>query len=300
MDDGHGGRLERRADTARPVASANKVVHLTAYSRAVVAGRLDPAATVPVREWERWYLPDTDGGAHPAAVQMLGTTSAGTAGWDQLVQAMIVSSDNAVPDLRAELGDAALVDAAAAAGWSPLDLPSCLGETLLVTVPGRAGEPRRQVAAMPAGEFADGGPIRQVALATREPTDDDTVVYRWAGGTPAATVRRLAGLHLAAATDRLDSPEVSGLVRGYLERSPAHRLPPGALGSGSKGGSLPGVLSYVVTLRRVDGSVGVAAISLDGLSADTYRSLRTSAVGTLACRLLQEPILLARTATTLP
>lgn len=302
VDDGRGAQLERRADTARPVASAVKVVHLAAYARAVAAGRIDPTAPVPVREWERWYLPYTDGGAHPAALELLDATAESTVTWDQLVQAMIVSSDNAAPDLlRAELGDAALADAAAAAGWSPLDVPDFLGEMLLVTVPDRAGEPRREVAQRLAREFVDGGPIRGIALeqAAVKLADDDAV-YRWAAGTHAATVRQLAGLHLSAATGRLDSPDVSDLVRGYLERLLADRLPPGALGAGTKGGSLPGVLSYAVTLRRGDGSVGVAAISLDGLTPDTDEAFGQGAVGTLAGRLLQEPILLAHTDATLP
>lgn len=302
IDDGRGGRLEHLADTARPVASASKVLHLVAYARAVAAGRLDPAGPVPVREWERWYLPYTDGGAHPAALELLGATASGTVTWDQLVQAMIVSSDNAAPDLlRAELGDKALIDAAATAGWSSPDLPSFLGELLLVTVPDRAGEPRREVAQRLAREFVDGGPIRELALeqSALELADDDAA-YRWAAGTHSATVRQLAGLHLAAATERLDSPAVSGLVRGHLERLLADRLPPGALGAGTKSGSLPGVLSYVVTLRRGDGSVGVAAISLDGLTPDTDEAFRQGAVGLLAGRLLQEPILLAHTDATLP
>ncbi|MGQ0573725.1 MAG: serine hydrolase [Pseudonocardia sp.] len=302
VDDGRGGALDRLADTPRPVASAAKVVHLAAYARAVAAGRLDPAATVPVAEWERWYLPYTDGGAHPRALDRLGLTPAGVASWDRVVDAMVVDSDNAAPDLlRAELGDAALVEAAAAAGWAPLDLPSYLGETLLVTVPDRAGEPRRAVAVALASEFADGGPIREVALEqTARALADDDAVLRWAAGTPGATARQLAGLHLAAATDRFGSPAVAGIMREHLERPLAGRLPPGALGAGTKGGSLPGVLSEALTLRRGDGTVGVAVISLDGLARDEYDTLAGGALGTLAGRLLTEPLLLAHAARTLP
>lgn len=300
VDDGRGNRLERLADTARPVASAAKVVHLTAYARAVAAGRLDPVATVPRSEWERWYLPYTDGGAHPAALAELGGQA--QVSWDQLVKAMIVHSDNAAADLlRAELGDADLVDAAAAGGWAPLDLPSFLGETLLVTVPDRAGEPRREVAAALAREFADGAPIREIALeSTSRALADEAAALRWAAGTPATTVRRLAGMHVAAATGRLDSPAVSGVVRRHLELQLADRLPRGALGAGAKGGSLPGVLSEVLTLRRGDGTVGVAALSLDGLTGAEYASMSTGALGTLAGRLLAEPVLLAHSAATLP
>lgn len=302
VDDGRGGTLQRRADTPRPVASAGQVVHLTAYARAVTAGRLDPAASVPVAEWERWYLPYTDGGAHPAALDRLRAAAHGTVTWDQLVGAMVQEGDTAAADLlRAELGDPALVEAAAVAGWAPLDLPSFLGEMLQVVVPDRAGEPRREVAGTLAREFADGGPIRDVALdRTARALADDAATLHWAAGTPVATVRQLAGLHLAAATDRLDGPAVSGIVREHLERVFGDRLPEGVTGAGTKAGSLPGVLADVVTLRRADGTTAVAAISLDGLGTAEHETWRTGATGTLVTRLLTEPLLLATAARTLP
>lgn len=302
VDDGRAGRLERRADTPRPVGSASKVVHLTAYARAITSGRLDPAATVPVREWERWYLPYTDGGAHPAALAMLGATATATVTWDQLVRAMIVADDRAAADLlQAELGDDALVEVAAAAGWSPLDVPSYLGELLLVTVPERAGEPRREVAAALAREFADGRPIKEIALeASSRALADDAAVRRWAAGTPSATVRQLTGLHLAAATGRLASPEVAEIVRRHLELTHADRLAPNAVGATTLGASLHGALAYVSALRRTDGSVGVAALSLDGLTAAEDGAFGAGAAGRLVGRLIQEPILLAHSAATLP
>jgi beta-lactamase class A len=82
VDDGRGGLVTHLADRPRPLASAAKVLHLTAYAQAVVAGRLDPDAPVPVAEWERWYVPGTDGRAHHHALRTLGagrtTRCAGT------------------------------------------------------------------------------------------------------------------------------------------------------------------------------------------------------------------------------
>ena len=78
---------------------------------------------------KRWYLPNTDGGAHPKALQRLGVTEPGATGpLEQMVIAMIQESDNAVPDyLRDQLGDAALADAAAQAGWDDLEVPTLNG-----------------------------------------------------------------------------------------------------------------------------------------------------------------------------
>src|SRR4051794_27742569 len=50
VDDGPGRRVTHLADRPRPLASAAKVVHLTAYAQAVLAGRLDPDARVSVAE----------------------------------------------------------------------------------------------------------------------------------------------------------------------------------------------------------------------------------------------------------
>ena len=61
--------IELNDDRAFGVASVHKVLILSAYARAVVAGRLDPAERVAVADIERWYWPGTDGGAHPAALE---------------------------------------------------------------------------------------------------------------------------------------------------------------------------------------------------------------------------------------
>lgn len=75
VDDGRGGRLEHRASDASPSASASKVIHLLAYADAVAAGRLDPEGPVTLAEWEAWYLPGLDGGAHVDALTALGVAT---------------------------------------------------------------------------------------------------------------------------------------------------------------------------------------------------------------------------------
>lgn len=55
-----------------PLASTKKVIVLAAYAREVSEGGLDPEDGVRIAEWERYYLPTTDGGAHPDALRDLG------------------------------------------------------------------------------------------------------------------------------------------------------------------------------------------------------------------------------------
>lgn len=94
VDDGRGRTVAHRAGDTVPLASAIKVVHLAAYARAVASGELDPAEPVPLSKWKRWYLPNTDGGAHPKALQRLGVTEPDdTVTLEQMVTAMIQESD---------------------------------------------------------------------------------------------------------------------------------------------------------------------------------------------------------------
>jgi hypothetical protein len=76
-------------------------------------------------------------------------------------------------------------------------------------------------------------------------------------------------MHRAAATNGF-GPEVSAIVRGHLERPLAGRLPPGVLGVGRKGGSLPGILTNALSVRRADGTVGVAVVALSGMAMPAF------------------------------
>ncbi len=109
-----------------PLASVVKIIHLAAYARAVEQRRLNPNRLVTVREWERTYLPGTDGFAHGAALEELGIptdefgfglTPDRTVTVAQMVRAMIRFSDNATPDwLLANIGEQTFLDVIRAGG----------------------------------------------------------------------------------------------------------------------------------------------------------------------------------------
>ena len=321
VDDGRGRLITHLADRPRPLASAGKVVHLTAYAQAVVAGRLNPDTRVPVAEWERWYVPGTDGFAHRQALQALGVGADDAVRWDDLAAVMIAVSDSAAPDLlRETLGDNALVAAATAGGWTAPDLPSFGGEGLLApgvftTDPPPAPANRRAATVASLRRFA-GDPgwratVAQQAAAfeaaaqgaatqdpaTQDPATQDPALDRlleWSDGGPAGTVTQLAGMHRAAATDGF-GPETSAIVRAHLERPLADRLPPGVLGAGQKGGNLPGIITNAVTLRRADGTLGVAVVALSGMPMPAYlEALASGAPVLLTQQALLDDDLLAR------
>jgi len=308
VDDGRGTAYSHLVDRPRPIASAVKVTHLAAYAQAIADGRLDPAGQVTVRDWERWYLPNTDGGAHPLALGALGATPDSTVTWDDVAAAMIDFSDNAATDLLCErLGDDALRAAAQAGGWPELDVPHIAGEALWVLDVDR-GPDRRSAAAELGRAFAagdpaalelaavyTGGPLPGLDESGSRPTLDaawDAQVEAW-DGSWSATATQIAALHRAAATDGL-GPEVSGTVRRHLERAVADRLPAGVLGLGQKAGGLPGLLCYGVSLRRDDGTVGVSVLSLSRLPQQVYQEIDASGALLLGQQVLLDDALRER------
>ncbi len=91
------GGFYRNADEAYPLASTFKIVLLAAYAQEVAAGRLDSGEIVPFSDLETWYLPGTDGGAHPEFLKSLGEGRS-TATLDEVVDGMVIYSSNAATD----------------------------------------------------------------------------------------------------------------------------------------------------------------------------------------------------------
>ncbi|GAA4614023.1 serine hydrolase [Saccharopolyspora hordei] len=280
LDDGRGHRLVHRPHAAQPLASAVKVVHLAAYSTAVAEGRLDPQEQVRVGDWERFYVP-TDGLAHVHALEHLGVGLDATGlraadpehrvRLDDMVAVMVLFSDSAVPDyLRERLGEDALHAAAAAGGWHRPDLRSMCAEYLFVlpefAPPAHLPTPaRRAWGHRLERRFSTDARLRDRVLDRLLqgglPPYEQQVA--WADRTMSATAAQLAALHRAIATDEFP-PEAAAVARPHLERPLSGHLPPGVVGIGVKGGSLPGVLTCGLTVRRADGTTASGALLAHG------------------------------------
>ncbi len=103
--------ISYKPEEPNPLASTKKIVVLAAYAKEVSEGRVDPDEKIPVSEWEKYYVPDTDGGAHPASLERLGVPTDGdgaasdpeaTASLDEVASAMVSESDNAAADYLLE------------------------------------------------------------------------------------------------------------------------------------------------------------------------------------------------------
>ncbi len=181
------------------------MVPLAAYARAVATGALDPQERIAVTDWERWYLPGTDGGAHDAARTRL---PGDTVTLDQMVSAMIRESDNAAPDyLRDRLGDQALIEARRPAVGPATRRP-------------RSSAMRSACSIRPSPIR---GPLRGVmpptpAIAPRssrrhcQPLDTQLA---WADSTPTGSARQLTALHRAIATGSFGAG--ADIARAQLE-----------------------------------------------------------------------------------
>ncbi|MGW0523597.1 serine hydrolase [Crossiella sp. NPDC003009] len=298
--------LAHRAHVAQPLASAVKPVHLAAYALA----RLDPATKVRVGDWENFYLPYTDGGAHVAAQESLGIPMDPATllakdpdqlvTLDQIAGTMIYFSDNAATDyLRHLLGEPALRRAALRGGWAGADTRSKLADFLYLLLPEevRPGVPRRDMGARLEQRFLTDPAFRAHArakvLSGTPSWETQTAWARDSGGASAAT---LAGLHRALATGRFPEP-----ARRHLEHSLAAIRPPEVAGIGFKGGSLAGVLTAGMSVRWRDGRIGTVAVLLTGMTEPDW----TAATGESSIYLrsvldlLLDPAWLDRVATAL-
>lgn len=261
--------LFHNPDEPMSLASTIKIVVLAAYAREVVAGRLDPDEEISLADWERFYLPKTDGGAHPRALEALGIPSdengyaldpTVTVPLDSVARVMLRWSDNAATDLLLErIGRAALRATIREAGLTGQERPvPFLGLFLSWTNhEDRNLTSWRLERLLGLSDAAYEAKMRRLATAYQEEAwreeelrwrfgDNLRVNYQWesrAAGelAPRGTARDYARIMAGVVTGTFLSPEISAVMRPHLERD--------LLGStdfesiGFKGGTFAGVLT---------------------------------------------------------
>ena len=308
-DDGRGSRLEHRSDAVHPMASASKALNMVAYARSVARGVVSPDEPVRVGDWERWAVLGGGEDAHANALDYLGISREGfrardpnqTVTLDQLVNQMMIWSDNAAPDyLRNRLGDQALIEAADAVGWVNAELPSTTGTIALFFAPelmpssnDRAA--RRAVEWQVARRYAYEPAFRADLDSRPVPADVDEPAF--VDGGPGGTADQLAALWTAVGHGTFEGADIA---RRIAEQDPDPG--PGLVGVGVKGGSTPGVLARGTEVRRDDGTVGVAVFLVRRMSAEDTAAVNRSsqAFSDFVLALAQDPTLLDQLRCRLP
>ena len=246
------------ADRSWPLASTVKIIPLALASEELAAGRWDP--NTPTPEVERFYLPGTDGNAHPEASRDGGTSTVGGA-----IHGMIAFSDNAATDaLLFRLGRSRLTST-----QEGLPTPHPLSGTMLLAREGFDG-----------GSVDDAAWARAARLLTERETAEGPGISLAA---QEAMTRTLDNRGNARAFTRLmerlftdDSPSTAVARRELSWPMMYESNQRDFVVFATKGGSLPGTLTSALYAETKTGQRRVAALFLHDLPFATYLSLNQS------------------------
>ena len=89
---------QKNPDQKMPLASTVKIIIATEFAEQVSSGKINPAEKVPLGELARFYIAETDGGAHPAWLKQMkekNLAADGTASLLEIAKGMIRHSSNA-------------------------------------------------------------------------------------------------------------------------------------------------------------------------------------------------------------
>lgn len=275
-----GTALYHNPDEPMVLASTMKIVVLAVYAQAEASGLADPQEQIALAEWDSFYLPGTDGGAHAAALANLdiSTNEQGFArnpeqvvALDDLVWAMMRYSDNAATDyLIARFGFEALEETINTANlssqesipplaglflsWQNHENPTLTDERVAELLTLTEDEIEAE-AAQWATLYTSDEAWRTAELAWRKDGRYSNVVSNEMALAnalpPAASARDYAAMMGQIATGNFISADVSAVMRRYLEwpliEFEENQRQFSAFGT--KGGSLASILteaSYIV------------------------------------------------------
>lgn len=264
------------ADTPWPLASTVKIIPLALASEELAAGRW--SLDTPMPEVESFYLPGTDGNAHPEAKAAVDTTKLGGA-----IHAMIRYSDNAAADaILFRLGRARLTSEPG------LPTPHRLsGHTLLADAEGLNDGGVDDAAWALSAALLDGGtaPPFNAPIAAQEQMAREL--------DNRGTARAFARLMERLFTDESERTAVARRELAWPMKFESNQRE--FVVFATKGGSLPGVLTSACYAEAKSGQKRVVALFLHDLPFATWVGLSKSyAQQKLERELLSSPDALQR------
>lgn len=280
-------------DFPLPLASVVKLIHLVAYADAVQGGELDPSQPVLLADLERYYLANSDLGAHPNAVadlraegRVFGDPPAVLL--EDVPRMMMQYSSNAATDyLHLLLGQERLEATIAGLGLTSHTAPCpFLGQFLLMNngagaATGYLAEPERygleaMAATLAYRDETGGANSRSWRGRDRRPDMETQLLYSELFNAHASAAD-YAGLMGRIAENQLGTWDYSVLIRRYLEWPTAFPANQSLAWLGYKGGSLPGVLTSSYYAQAWDRSRPVVVtLFFHDLPLQSYRQWRRS------------------------
>ena len=121
------GGVFAHADDLFPLASTIKIMILGVYAQGVATGEYDPEERVSLADLDAYYLPGTDGDAHPDFLKAVSADDNGTISLSDVVYGMIRFSSNAAADyLHERMSDADFESLYRLLGVEHTDIPVSL------------------------------------------------------------------------------------------------------------------------------------------------------------------------------
>jgi D-alanyl-D-alanine carboxypeptidase len=283
-------------DQPQPLASTVKILVLAAYAARVADGSFSPDEPVAVGDWDKLYLPGTDGDAHPTALKALaekGQSKDGKVRLADVVWAMVRFSDNAATDFVLQrLGQPAVQGIPALVQEPMLLPPRPLGGALLTWRGAFDEDPAVRLARW---VEPDSGYAQETWRASAQLASDPA----FRAGILKSLSRDGIGLDVpgqesfAAALDNRGSARAYARIMGriYADRLSGAALMREALEwpmknapiraefdhLGTKGGSLPGVLTAAYyAMPKSDGKPRVLALFIRNVPFRAWLELAQS------------------------
>ena len=307
-EDGHS--LFLNPDQPLTLASTTKIMVLAAYADGVANGELDPQESISITEWERYYLPFTDGGAHASGLNRLGLAAddlgfalepQSTVTLEDLASVMMYESGNAATDVLIErIGTERINSVMAEAGMELHSqiLPT-LGPALAMVrhdqAPLSSSELSNLIADVSSGETAYLDELGEAYLndsawrsaqiqylASDQEASNESMIEAWTYQReasqlfPAGTAREYAHIMARVASGTFLSQEASSIMSQILETAPSD-WPLRRFffhTYGAKDGVAPGVLTlatYAVPRRgELAGQSRVVVLFINGLPLEPW------------------------------
>lgn len=283
-------RVELNADTPFALASTVKLTILAEYARQVSEGILDAEALINSADVDAYLLPNTDGGTHALFMGELGNPE--TVTLDQVARGMMLYSSNAATDyivaqiggdnLTALIEDVGMVNTDVSNGYLGLLLALSNHESGIVDADSWDDAEVQEEAARLAELYLTDAAWREAEIAFRNappqyglPSFETQSAYLAQfddHGSAADFALLMGAIYGDGEAAEVLSPDAQAIAQGHIswlfELNPANAEIYDQLGT--KGGSLPSILTAAWRVRPIDGEAVTLVIFYNDIPFDRY------------------------------